>query len=156
MSNDAGGTPTNSNPNNLRFCEQTPPFQALYKASAAYTLPYQVQLSGSFQARPGIAIGSYYSFTGPQAGVVITGGGTQTVTVVDPTTQFYSYVKNNDIRVARTFKVSRTRVQPFMEIVNLANLSTILTVNENVGPNYMDPGSIVQGRRFQLGARVDW
>jgi len=156
LSSDAGGTPTNSNPNNLRFCEQTPPFQALYKASAAYTLPYQVQLSGSFQARPGIAIGSYYSFTGPQAGVVITGGGTQTVTVVDPTTQFYSYVKNNDIRVARTFKVSRTRLQPFMEIVNLANLSTILTVNENVGPNYMDPGSIVQGRRFQLGARVDW
>ena len=94
-------------------------------------------MSGSFQARPGIAIGSNYSFTGPQAGVVITGGGTQTVTVVDPTTQFYSYVKNNDIRVARTFKVSRTRVQPFMEIVNLANLSTILTVNENVGPNYI-------------------
>ena len=29
----------NSNPNNLRFCDQTPPFRTLYKASAAYTFP---------------------------------------------------------------------------------------------------------------------
>ena len=29
----------NSNPNNLRFCDQTPPFQSLYKASIGYTLP---------------------------------------------------------------------------------------------------------------------
>ena len=30
-----------SNPNNLRFCDQTPPFRTLYKGSAAYTLPYR-------------------------------------------------------------------------------------------------------------------
>jgi hypothetical protein len=145
-----------NNPNNLRFCDQTPPFQPLYKASGAYTLPYEIQLSGSFQARPGIPIGSYYTFNSAVAGVPITGGGNVVVTVIDPTTYFYDYVKTNDLRLARTFRAGRSRIQPFVEIFNVMNLSTVLTVNENVGPNYGDPGSIVQGRRFQFGGRIDW
>ena len=42
-----------------------------------------------------------------------------------------------------------------MEIFNVLNLSTILTVNETVGPNY-GTRSIVQGRRAQFGATIDW
>ena len=156
LGNTAGGNPINSNPNNRRFCRQAPPIQALYKVSAAYTLPYDVQLSGSFQARPGITVGSFYTFNSAVAGIALTGGGNVTVTVVDPTAQYYDYVKTNDLRVARTFRAASTRVQPFLEVFNVMNLATILTVNENVGPNYQQPGSIIQGRRFQLGARVDW
>lgn len=147
---------SNSNPNNLRFCEQVPPFRALYKASGAYTLPYDVTISMTLQARPGISRGSFYTFNSSIAGVPITGGGDVTVTVVDPTEQYYDYVKTNDIRLARTFRYGRARVQPFVEIFNVMNLSTILTVNENVGPDYFRPSSIVQARRFQLGGRVDW
>jgi Carboxypeptidase regulatory-like domain len=146
----------NSHPNNLRFCQQTPPLQPLYKASGGYRLPYAVQISGSFQARPGIPIGSYYTFNSAVAGVALTGGGNITVTVVDPTARYYDYVKTNDIRLSRVVRVSRTRIEPFVEIFNLLNLSTVTTVNENIGPNYLDPGSIVQGRRLQLGARLDW
>ena len=146
----------NSNPNNLRFCEQTPPLRALYKLSGSYQLPFNVQLSGSFQARPGIPIGTYYTFNSALAGVALTGGGNVTVTVVNPTTYFYDYVKSNDIRLGRSFRSGRTRFQPFMEVFNLMNLSTVLTRNENVGPNFGEPGSIVQGRSVQFGARVDW
>src|SRR6185436_4490703 len=93
-----------SNPNNLRFCDQTPPFQTLYKASAGYTFPWDIQLSGSFQRRPGISIGSTYTFNSAQAGFAITGGGTLSVTVVDPTAQYYDYVKTLDARVAKAFR----------------------------------------------------
>jgi hypothetical protein len=147
---------TNSNPNNRRFCNQVPPFRTLYKFSASYTLPFDVQVSGSFQARPGISIGSFYTFNSAVAGVPLTGGGNMTVTVADPTTQFYDYVKTNDMRIARSFRFAGMRAQPFVEIFNVLNLSTVLTVNENVGPNYFEPSSIVQGRRFQLGALLDW
>jgi hypothetical protein len=146
----------NSNPNNLRYCKQTPPLRPLYKMSGSYQLPWSLQLSGSFQARPGISIGSYYSFTSAIAGVPITGGGTLTTTVVDPTAYFYDYVVTNDMRVGRTFRAGRSRFQPFMEVFNVLNRSTVVTVNENIGPNYGDPGSIVAGRRLQFGARVDW
>ena len=147
---------TNSNANNRRFCSNTPPFQTLYKTSAAYTFPYELNASLTFQARPGISIGSSYTFNSALAGVAITGGGNLTVTVVDPTTQYYDYVKTVDAQISRTFRFGHRRFQPFVEIFNLPNFSTILTVNETVGPNYFSPGSIVQGRRFQMGARIDW
>ena len=150
----ANATP--SNPNNYRFCSQVPPFQTLYKASGAYTLPYDVSVSLTFQARPGISVGSFYTFNSAIAGVALTGGGNLTVMAVDPTTQYYDYVKTVDARLARTFRYGRTRLEPFVEIFNLPNFSTILTLNETVGPNYFTPGSIVQGRRLQLGGRVDW
>jgi len=156
-----------SNPNNLRFCDQTPPFKTLYKGSAGFTLPYEVQVSGSFQLRPGISKGSDYTYTCSAAQAAATGctaltaGVTSlTPTVIDPTTQFYDYVKTNDMRVARTFRFGKTRLQPFMEIFNVLNLSTILTVNENVGTAttslYDTPSVIVSARRFQFGGQIDW
>jgi hypothetical protein len=150
----ASATPSNAN--NFRFCNQVPPFQALYKASGAYTFPYDVNVSVTFQARPGISIGSYYVFNSAIAGVPLTGGGNLTVTVVDPTTQYYAYVKTLDARIAHTFRYGRSRIEPFVEIFNLPNFSTVLTVNENIGPSYFTPGIIVQGRRLQVGGRVDW
>ena len=41
------------NPNSARFCDSTPPFRTTYKLSAAYQLPWDFQLSGSFIATPG-------------------------------------------------------------------------------------------------------
>jgi hypothetical protein len=146
----------NSNPNNRRFCDLVPPFQALYKASAGYTLPWDVQLSGSFQARPGISIGSTYTFNSTQAGFAITGGGTLNVTVVDPTEQYYDYVRTLDMRVAKAFRLGRRRLQVFTELFNVPNYATILTVNETVGPLYFNPQAITQGRRAQFGAQFDF
>jgi hypothetical protein len=164
----------NSNPNtptaaitNRAYCRQVPPFQALYKGSAGFTLPYNVQVSGSFQLRPGISKGSDYTYTCSAAQAAATGctpltaGVTSlTVTVIDPTTQYYDYVKTNDMRVARSFRIGHSRFQPFMEIYNVLNLSTVLTVNENVGTAvssfYGTPSVIVSARRFQFGGQVDW
>ena len=86
----------------------------------------------------------------------MTGGGNLTVTVVDPTAQYYDYVKTLDGRIAKAVRVGRMRFEPFMEIFNVLNFSTVSTVNETIGPSYYTPGIIVQGRRFQLGGRVDW
>jgi hypothetical protein len=146
----------NSNPNNRRFCDQTQPFQTLYKGSAGYMLPYDVQVSGSFQVRPGISIGSTYTFNSAAAGIAITGGGNLSVTVVDPTTQYYDVVKTVDMRVSKSIRFGSRRLQVFTEIFNLPNSSTILTVNETVGPLYFNPQAITQGRRAQFGGQIDW
>jgi hypothetical protein len=145
-----------SNPNNLRFCDQVPPFQTLFKASAGYTIPWDIQLSGTFQSRPGISIGSTYTFNSAQAGIAITGGGTLSVQVVDPTTQYYASVKTVDFRVSKAIRFGRRRLQVFSELFNVPNNATILTVNETVGPLYFNPQAITQGRRAQFGAQIDW
>ena len=152
-----------SNPNNLRFCNQTPPFRTLYKGSAAYTLPLDIQVSGSFQLRPGITIGSDYTYTCSAAQAASTGctaltGGISSLTavVIDPTASYYDYVTTNDMRISHSFRRGRIRFQPFMEIFNVVNTSTVVTVNETVGPNYGTPAAIVSARRAQFGAIVDW
>lgn len=70
-----------------------PPFRTLYKGSAGYRLPYEVQIAGSFQARPGIPMGASYAVTSAvsvaSGGVPLTGGiSSITVDLMDPTTTF--------------------------------------------------------------------
>jgi hypothetical protein len=146
----------NSNPNNLRFCDQTPPFQPLYKASVGYTVPWDIQLSGTFQRRPGISIGSTYTFNSAQAGFAITGGGTLSVTVVDPTQQYYDAVQTVDARISKAIRFGKKRLQLFTELFNVPNSAIVLTVNETVGPLYFNPQAITTGRRAQFGGQIDW
>jgi hypothetical protein len=161
-----------SNPNtpvagisNLAFCNQRPPFRTLYKGSAGFTLPFAVNVSGSFQARYGITKGADYVYTCSAAQAAATGCtpltagvANLTVTVVDPATLFYPYVYTNDFRVARRFQHGRMRLEPFVEIFNLMNLSTVLTVNETISANsrWNEPTAVLQPRRFQIGGRIDW
>jgi hypothetical protein len=156
---------TDSNPNNRRFCERTPPFRTLFKGSAAYRLPYEIQLAGSFQARPGIPLGADYAVTSAVAGRPLTGGVSSiTVQLIDPTSTFYSYVYTNDFRISRIFRYERYRFQGFVEIFNLVNDSTIFTRNETFNPNptaaspqlWYNPIDLVQSRRFQFGFQVDF
>jgi len=146
----------NSNPNNLRFCNQVPPFQTLYKASAAYPLPYGVQLSGSFQARPGLSQTANYTFNSAIAGVPLTGGGNLTVNLIDPTTHYYDYIKQLDLRLARTFSFGRRKIQAFADVFNLSNTSTVSSANTTFGPQWLLPVSLVYGRRVQIGGRFDF
>ena len=145
-----------SDPNNLRFCDQTPRFRTLFKVSGGYPLPYDFFISGTIQLRPGATIGSRWRYRSAQAGVPLTGGGSRVVVLIDPTTDFYPHIKQIDLKVARTFQVGQTRVQAFAEIFNLPNISTILTRNRTVGPRFLDPLLITQPRRFQLGAQVEF
>jgi Carboxypeptidase regulatory-like domain len=148
---------SNSDPNNLRFCNQVPPFRGLFKVSGAYSLPYDVQLSSTLQFRPGESVASSYTFNSAAAGFPITGGGNLTVAnVVDPTTQFYDYIKEFDMRLSRTFRFGPRRLQTFLEVFNLPNVSTVLQVNTRIGPLYYNPQLIEQPRHFQIGAQFDF
>jgi hypothetical protein len=145
-----------SNPNNLRFCNQVPPFQTLYKISAGYTLPFDVQLTGSLQATPGLSYQATYTFNSAIAGVPLTGGGNLSVNLIDPATHYFPYIKQLDLRLARTFRFGRRKAQAFVDIFNLPNTSTVLSGNNAFGPQWLQPQSIVQGRRVQVGARLDF
>ena len=155
---------TNSNPNGSggvggrRFCQQTPPFRTLYKASASYRLPYDLQLGGSFQARPGIPIGSELTVTPSVAGRPLTGGiASITVQLVDPTRLYYDYVFTNDLQLSRIFRFPHgRRVRAFMEVFNLVNDSRVYTRNETWGAQWFNPIDLVESRRFQFGAQFDF
>jgi hypothetical protein len=151
---------SNSDPNGLRFCDRHPPFRTLYKASAAYTLPYEFQLSGSLQAVPGSDIAANFSYNSTFAGVALTGGGNRSVNLIEPNTRFLDYQTQIDARVSRTFRFGTKRLQGYMDIFNLLNASTIVSVNQTfttgATSQWLRPLVVMQARRFQLGGRFDF
>ena len=87
----------------------------------------------------------------------LTGGiSSITVNLADPTRLFYDYVYTNDIQVSRIFRFGHRRVRAFMEVFNLVNNSTIYTRNETYGSLWYNPIDLVDSRRFQFGAQLDF
>jgi hypothetical protein len=151
-----------SNPNDLRYCRPEPPFRALYKGSTGYLLPYDIQLAGSFQARPGIPLGAAWTVTSAVSqaagGQALTAGVSSiTVELMNPEKYFYDYVYTNDLTVSRIFRLGdRRRLRAYTEIFNVLNTSTIFTRNETFGTQWYNPVNLVDARRFQFGAQFDW
>lgn len=153
------------NPNSARFCDATPPFRTTYKLSAAYQLPFEFQLSGSYIATPGPSVNANYSVTAAIAGRAIvgsTGGATSiNVNLVEPNTVFLDYKKQLDLRVARTFRFGTRRIQGFADVFNALNAGTVLRVNETFGSNpatnaWLTPLTIMDGRYLRFGVQMSF
>ena len=162
--NATAGTSARDNPNALRFCDAIPPFRTTLKASASYSFPYDFQVSGSFLAIPGPSVNANYTVTAAIAGRPIissTAGANTIVNLIEPNTVFLDYKNRLDMRVGRTFRFGRTRMQGFMDVFNVLNAGTVLTVNETFGSNpatnaWMTPTTIMDGRFARFGVQVNF
>ncbi len=154
------------NPNSARFCDAVPPFRTTFKMSAAYQLPYEFQLSGSFLSRPGPSVAANYTVTAGIAGRPIVGStaGATTIGVnlVQPNTVFLGTFNQMDLRLGRTFRVgSRTRIQGFADFFNILNAGTVTRVNETYGANpatnaWMRPTAIMDARYIRFGMQMSF
>ena len=148
------------NPNGLRFCDATPPFRTTYKLSGAYQLPYDFQLSGTFLAAPGSSVSATYAVTPTIAGRPIVGstagGTTINVNLIEPNTTFLDYRKQLDMRIARTFRFDRYRIQGFADIFNVLNTGTVTRVNETFGASWLSPQAIQDGRYLRFGVQMSF
>ncbi len=153
------------NPNSARFCDSTPPFRTTYKLSAAYQLPLEFQLSGSFIATPGPSVNANYTVTAALAGRPIVGttagGTTIAVNLAEPNTVFLDYKKQLDMRLGRNFRFGTRRVQAFADFFNVLNSGTVLRVNETFGANpatnaWMTPLTIMDGRYVRFGIQMSF
>jgi hypothetical protein len=153
------------NPNSFRFCDNVPPFRTQFKGSAAYTLPYDVQLSGSFFSRPGSSVSANYPVSSAIAGRVIYAnvGGTQQISVnlIEPNTLFLDRINQLDGRVAKSFRLGRFRAQGFVDIFNVMNAGTVTSVITTYGANpatrtWMNPTSLLTGRTVRFGTQWEF
>jgi hypothetical protein len=146
-------------PDKLRFCEKTPPFRALYKASAGVTVPFDIQVSGSVQAVPGPDIQANFTYNSAFAGITLTSPNSRTVNLLAPNTLFLDYQTQVDARLSRAFRIGGKRLQGYMDIFNILNASTVASVNTTfatANSNWLKPLVVMQARRFQFGGRLDF
>jgi len=138
-------------------------FKSTFKASAAYSFPYDIQLSGSFSAIPGPAVAANYTVTSALAGRPIigntAGAASVIVNLVQPNTVFLDYQNRLDMRVGKTFRFGQTKIQGFADVFNVFNAGTALTVNQTYGAvaatnAWLTPTTIMDGRYVRFGMQM--
>jgi hypothetical protein len=151
-------------PNGARFCDSIPPFRTAVKASAAYSFPYDINLSGSFTSIPGPTVRADYTVNASVAGrpIVSTTAGANSllVNLIEPGSLFLDYQNRLDLRVGKTFKLDRSKIQGFMDVFNVLNAGTALTVNQTYaasGTNHWgEPTTITDGRYLRFGMQLNF
>src|SRR5262249_43702574 len=136
------------------YCRQVLPFkgQTQVKVAGVYPLPYDLQLSGSFQSLPGAPIAADLIATSAQVaaslGRNLASGAAGTVTVpLLPANQLYEKRLNQlDVRLTKVVKVGSSRLQGMFDVYNALNANSVLAVNTTYGPTWLKPTSILAGR----------
>src|SRR5262249_28141144 len=120
-----------------------------------YPLPWWgIQVSGTFQNLPGPPITASRAYTSaeiaPSLGRPLSSGATGTVSIamLQPNSMFDSRFSETDIRLTKTFRIQRLRVQPQFDVYNLFNSSAVLAENGTYGSTWLRPSSIIGARLF--------
>ncbi len=162
---DTSSTTIRDTPFGQRFCDSAPPFRTTVKASAAYSFPKDIQLSGTFSAIPAAnTVQANYTVTAAIAGrsfISSTAGATtQAVNLIETGSLYLDTPHRFDMRLGKKFRLNRNTIQGFMDIFNVFNIGTVTTVNQTfaaTGTNlWMTPTSIVEGRFIRFGVQMSF
>jgi hypothetical protein len=146
------------------------------KLIGSFQLPWGgVQLSGTFQSSVPDPVGGAnfdYNYFGLPANFVVTSaqifpslgrdlssgaGGSVTVNVLEPGSEYPGRTNQFDMRVAKRITLGRTRLQGMLDLYNLFNSNNVLRMNGAYGSNgaaWGRPQAIVPGRLVKLGAQL--
>jgi hypothetical protein len=144
-----------------RFCHVETPFLTQVKLLGMYTLPWDLQVSGTLQALPGEQITATYVATTAEIasslGRNLAGGvRTATVELIAPGTRYGQRVYQVDFRLARKMRHRGVRIEPELNVFNLLNASPVVRMNTRYGAEWLRPQGILLGRFAKAGLLVSF
>ena len=153
------------------FCRTARPWGAAtdVKFLVVYPLPYDIQTSAVYQNSPGIPITANYVVSNAQivsslgrnlsdcAIGAATCNANRTIALIPDNSMFEPRAQQLDLRFTRTFRFGGTRrLRPSLDIYNLFNAATVLSMNTTYGPAWKDVTQILNGRQLRIGAQFDF
>ena len=156
-------------PQQLLNCRVVTPFKAQtrIKMHGTYPLPGGFIVSGIFENLPGIAYEASYQALNaeiaPVLGRNLAACGTRavctltvSVPLIPPQTEFEPRRSLLDLRLSKVFSVGpRRRLRANLDLYNVLNDGSILTINNNYGPEWRLPsGAILVARTIQVGGQL--
>jgi len=142
-----------------QFCHQVNPWtgQTQYKASGVYPLPWDLQASAVYQNLPGVPDTGTLSYSNAQiasslgrnlSGCPAVGmcTATRSIVVLQPFTGFEKRLQQVDARLTRTFRIGRANLKGMVDLYNVFNANTILSVNGTYGSAWLRPTAVLGGR----------
>jgi hypothetical protein len=156
------------NRNGTIWCDAPRAWQTQFKANASYPIPKVDIISSVFvQGYPGPDISANYTATVAnvfaQTGIALTGGATITYDLLPPDTYFLPFQTKMDLRFMKRFQMGTTRITPLVDIFNVLNANTTISINNTCGtsitscsPTWQQITGIMQARQLRFGLEVDW
>jgi carboxypeptidase family protein len=144
-----------------QFCRESSPFLTNVKFAGSYTIPRaDVLVSGTFRSVPGPEIYANYTATNaviqPSLGRVLSGGvANLPVTIVEPGTMYGERLNQVDVRFGKILHLGRTKAVVNLDVYNLFNANTVLTVNYAYA-TWLRPTSILLARFAKVGVQFDF
>lgn len=150
------------------YCRIDTPFsaQTQIKLFGAYPLPYAFMVSGVLQNLSGPQIRAVWaapnSAIAPSLGRNLSAcpsdtgpcAATLNIPLVRPQTVFEDRRTQLDVRVSRRFKLgSRYSFDASLDVYNVTNSGSVITLSETFGPTWQQPTAILDARMLQLNGR---
>ncbi len=160
-------------PRTSEFCRTTRPWanSTQVKFLAIYPLPWDFQVSATYQNIPGIPITASRVFTNAeirpslgrdlgQCRGVSPCTANVVVDMVPSGAQFEDRLQQVDLRLTRSFRLARTRIRGNADFYNLFNAGDVLNMTTRyagaTGGQWLQPIQILGGRMFKFSAQLDF
>ena len=144
----------------LEYCKTSQNWLTSVKLIGSYTLPYEVQLAGTFQNQPGPLRPARVTYTAADIALALgrpSTQGAQTVNVVPPGTFFGDRFSELDLRFTKVFKFHRTReFRAMFDLYNLFNANSTTFEEPGFGATYLQPQVIMPGRLGKFSFQFDF
>jgi hypothetical protein len=145
------------------YCRQLTNFLTQYKFLGSYTVPLvDVQLSGAFQSIPGpnLAANRVVTPALTTLGRPFTNAANLTLNLVEPGKLYGERLNQLDFRIAKLFRVGRTRTSVNFDLYNAFNADTVLAENANYAGaaqnQWRVPTTIVTARFAKFSVQLDF
>jgi hypothetical protein len=155
-----------------KACHQDLPYRPDFKLMGSYPLPFDVQLSATYQFTRGIQNGlgapslqATWTTTPASAttlGLAYSGGlPTKTVNLIAVGANYGNFnLKQLDLRASKRFKFSGYRFRMDFDAYNIFNSNWPFTVNSTfssaASSAWLRPTNVLQSRFFKIGAQFDF
>ena len=131
------------------------------KLHGNYVLPWDVQVSGTFQNIPGAEISASHTVTSAEAAETLgrpLAGGVRTVRhqLIPPFTEYENRISQMDVRLGKIFRMEQFHIHAMFDIYNLFNANSVLSMNTTYGPVWLQPIQILDGRLFKFGVQIEF
>jgi hypothetical protein len=158
-----------------QYCHDVTPFRPDIKLLASHTLPWGVQVAGTYQHvyGPGeFAAWTYSQASANAAGFSLTttsgataaqrASVTRTVNLLQTGQQYGDGMHQLDLRVAKRVQMGNRRLTVMADVYNAFNSDWVFSQNGTLGTNYtvstnwLRPTNVLTARMFKVGAQLEF
>jgi hypothetical protein len=149
-----------------QFCRQVTPFRPDVKIAASQTLPWDLQVSGTYLGANGQNTTATWNVPNtviaPALGRDLAAGRTanKAVQLIEPGKYYLDRLHQIDLRLSRLFTLRRYRLRADVNVYNALNatyVNSFVTAFTTVGANsFLRPTDVLAGRTMKISGQIDF